>query len=258
MVTGCTTARQPATRATVEDRTAPPAPKRVVTAPQPVSQTVAMEATQHIVTKGDTLYSISRQYQVDWHAIQSANNMADPNQLVIGQRLIIPGKRTSTAMVTPGVVTAPLSSSASGSGANESVKATTSSADTGTPVAAGAWRWPVDGGQIAARFGENGNKGLDIAASEGTPVFASAAGKVIFSSNNIRGYGNLIVIRHDNDFLTAYGYNRRLLVKEGDVVKQGDKIAEVGSSGTDSSKLHFEIRNAKSKPEDPLKYLPKR
>jgi len=261
LIVGCASSQQPASRVEVEDRVAPAPVKRVVVAPQPVSTTAVTGApVQHIVAKGDTLFSISRQYQVDWRSIQSANGLTNPDQIAVGQRLIIPGSTTVTSGVVPApqpTSTATQSPTVVKQSDDSSVQSAQSKTDT-LPSQAGIWQWPVDGGQVVLKFGENGNKGLDIAAKEGTPVLAAAAGKVIFSSNNIRGYGNLIVIKHTNNYLTAYGYNKQLLVKEGQSVKKGDKIAEVGSSGTDAAKLHFEIRDPKSKPVDPLKYLPKR
>lgn len=121
------------------------------------------------------------------------------------------------------------------------------------------WAWPAAGKQLAG-FSEGGaqtNKGLDIAGKSGDPVLAAAAGKVVYVGNSLRGYGNLIIVRHNATFLSAYAHNSRILAKEGQAVTRGQKIAEVGSSDTDQSKLHFEIRR-QGKPVDPAQYLPPR
>lgn len=257
VIAGCATTTNPNAGVILEDRTSPPASAKVSTPPQPVSS--QNKSSDYVVARGDTLYSISRKFNVNWRDIQSANGLTDPNQISVGQRLIIPGVSKTTATVTPGVVTEPLVKTDSPKPSSATATKPASDASTSTVTHPKVyWVWPVENGKVITGFGTNGNKGLDISAPEGTPVVAASGGKVIFSSNNIRGYGNLIVIRHDNEFLTAYGHNSKLLVKEGDTVKKGDKIAEVGQSGTDAPKLHFEIRNAKSKPEDPLKHLPKK
>lgn len=117
-----------------------------------------------------------------------------------------------------------------------------------------AWIWPTSGKTLAG-FSEGGNKGLDIGGKAGQAILASADGKVVYSGSGLRGYGNLIIIKHNNTFLTAYAHNSKLLVKEGQAVKQGQKIAEMGSSDSSQVMLHFEIRRL-GKPADPLKYLP--
>ena len=127
------------------------------------------------------------------------------------------------------------------------------------PVVGGdeiSWLWPVSGKTIAT-FSEGGNKGLDIAGKSGDPVIASAGGKVVYSGEGLRGYGKLVIIKHNATYLSAYAHNQTVLVKEGQSVSKGQKIAEMGSSGTDKVKLHFEVRR-NGKPVDPLKYLPQR
>ena len=118
------------------------------------------------------------------------------------------------------------------------------------------WSWPT-GGVILEPFVEGKNKGVDLAGKVGDPVLAAGDGKVVYAGNGLRGYGNLVIIKHNNDFLSAYAHNSKILVKEGDTVKRGSKIAEVGSSDTDRAKLHFEVRR-QGKPVDPTKYLPGR
>lgn len=118
------------------------------------------------------------------------------------------------------------------------------------------WTWPATG-KVIASFVEGGNKGLDIAAGTGEPVLAAASGKVILVSSALRGYGNFVIVKHTTAYLSVYAHNSRVLVKEEQQVTKGQKIAEIGSSDSDQSKLHFEIRH-QGKPVDPLKFLPAR
>ena len=121
---------------------------------------------------------------------------------------------------------------------------------------AGQWQWPASGGVIAG-FNEASNKGLDIGGAVGEPVYAAAAGKVVYAGSGLRGYGKLIVIKHNQEYNSVYAHNDKLLVKEDDQVAQGQKIAELGSSEADRPKLHFEIRK-QGKAVDPTGYLPAR
>jgi len=118
------------------------------------------------------------------------------------------------------------------------------------------WSWPADGALIN-RYSEGDSKGLDIAGARGAAVRAAASGRVVYQGSGLRGYGQLIIIKHDDEFLSAYAHNDKAHVKEGDAVKRGQKIADMGNTGTDRIKLHFEIRR-RGVPVDPLKYLPKR
>lgn len=118
------------------------------------------------------------------------------------------------------------------------------------------WSWPV-GGKLVARFADPGNKGVDIAAKLGDPVHAAAPGRVVYSGSGLRGYGKLVIIKHNPSYLSAYAHNNQILVKEGQNVAKGQKIGEVGATDADSPKLHFEIRRL-GKPVDPLKFLPDR
>ena len=270
LISGCgSNPSYQSSRAPVEDRASPNSRPVAVT---PTTQSASSGGGYHTVNRGETLYSISKLYNVTVPALVSANQLTDANQISVGQRLVIPGAGGRTTIVQGGntsVTTETVSTdgpretgmvnSSSTKPANTVSTSTSTSATQTKPAVSGSgdWIWPVAGGKVITRFGANGAKGIEISAPLGTPVVAADAGKVIFSSNNIRGYGNLIVLRHNSEYLTAYGYNSRLLVKEGDTVKRGDKIAEVGSSGTDSPKLHFEVRNPQSKPEDPLLFLPK-
>jgi lipoprotein NlpD len=112
--------------------------------------------------------------------------------------------------------------------------------------------WPAKG-KVTAEFSES-NKGIDIAGKVGEPVLAASDGKVVYAGNSLRGYGNLVIVKHDNTYLTAYAHNSKLLVKEGDAVRKGQKIAEMGDTDTNSAKLHFELR-VNGKPVNPIPYL---
>jgi lipoprotein NlpD len=119
-----------------------------------------------------------------------------------------------------------------------------------------SWSWPASG-KLIGGFSESGNKGIDIGGKAGDPVIAAAGGKVVYSGTGLRGYGKLVIIKHNNTFLTAYAHNQNILVKEGQNVAKGQKIAEMGSTDTDQVKLHFEVRQ-QGKPVDPIKHLPPR
>ena len=119
-----------------------------------------------------------------------------------------------------------------------------------------SWGWPAKG-KITGRFGQGGNKGLEISGKKGQPIFAAAAGKVVYQGSGLRGYGNLVIIKHNEEFLSAYAHCDRIVVKEGDVIKKGQRIATMGNTGTNTVKLHFEIRY-RGRPVDPEKYLRRR
>lgn len=121
---------------------------------------------------------------------------------------------------------------------------------------ASGWAWPVNG-KVLEEFHETRNKGIDIAGNEGDPVLAASDGQVVYSGSGLRGYGNLVIIKHTDDYISAYAHNRQILVKQGQTVKRGQQIAELGKSDAEVPKLHFEIRR-QGKPVDPLKYLPAR
>ncbi|UFH67982.1 murein hydrolase activator NlpD [Morganella morganii] len=136
--------------------------------------------------------------------------------------------------------------------------ATTTSAPVAVNSGSFKWGWPAEGKVISNYTGPtSGNRGIDIGGTRGQPVFASAPGKVVYTGNALRGYGNLVIIKHNDDFLTAYAHNDSILVKDQQDVAAGQKIATMGSSGTTSVRLHFEIRY-KGKSVNPLQYLPQR
>ncbi len=160
---------------------------------------------------------------------------------------MLPGNRNNGAVVTA-PVTAPT--------VNTTAEPTVSSTSTSAPIA--AWRWPTEGNVIENfSASEGGNKGVDIAGSKGQAIVATADGRVVYAGNALRGYGNLIIIKHNDDYLSAYAHNDTMLVREQQEVKAGQKIATMGSTGTSSTRLHFEIRY-KGKSVNPLRYLPQR
>lgn len=235
------------------------------------------------VHKGDTLYSIAWRYELDYRQIAQTNHIQPPYKLFVGQKLhLIPPsykKSEQRRPVTPPVITTaapqqPKSTPLSSTSKTTVTPATTATATTSptvstiasTPVTkvrtvkvAGInWAWPTRG-KIISGFSSNGglNKGLDISNAAGTPILAAAEGKVVYAGDGLRGYGKLIIIKHNDEFLSAYAHNQTLLVQDGQTVHTGQLIARMGSTEAKQTMLHFEIRKA-GKPVDPLKYLPAR
>lgn len=242
---------------------------------QPPSEKI----TFHTVARGETLYSIAWRYNLDVKSLARANGIPESYVIYPGQRLSLDTRVNTQPTTTPAqvathsppVASTPTSTSAAPAKppvkpqnppapARSSNRASTSS--TVKTNATGArelrWQWPVNG-RIVSRFAgpKALNKGIDIAAKKGEPVRAAEAGTVVYAGDGLRGYGNLLIIKHNDNYLSAYAHNHRLLVAEGELVKAGQQIAEVGSSGTNTDKLHFEIRRDGT-PVDPLRYLPSR
>jgi lipoprotein NlpD len=160
-----------------------------------------------------------------------------------------PGVPTPAPAVVPPVVATPPASVGAAPPKSDSARAPEIDSDKID------WTWPTSG-KVIAGFSENANlKGIDIGGKAGQPVLASAAGRVVYAGSGLRGYGKLIIVKHNNTFLSAYAHNREILVKEGQHVSKGQKIAEMGDTDADQVKLHFEIRRL-GKPIDPSKYLP--
>lgn len=266
-----------------------PAPVRHGTpAPGALPQTPAQtgQMREHVVQPGDTLLGIGRLYGLSAADLVAWNGLSNPNQISVGQRLRISPPGAGQAGGEPVAIARPIEVVPIGP-----VPATPATAAPAVPVrqdpkggkqpysdqawaaaspgaapvvpapaATGAkdsaWLWPATGA-ILAGFNEASNKGVDIAGNPGDPVIASAGGKVVYSGSGLRGYGKLVIIKHDENYLTAYAHNRELLVKEGDTVSRGQKIAEIGNTDADRPKLHFEIRK-QGRPVDPMTYLPPR
>ncbi|MFF7108150.1 peptidoglycan DD-metalloendopeptidase family protein [Pseudomonas sichuanensis] len=233
----------------------------------------AVTSGQYVVKPGDTLFSIAFRYGWDYKELAARNNIPPPYTIRPGQ----PIRFNSGAGGSTTVVTSSPSSSSKTTvirrpvgtpppPANNGKSATSASSSSSQTVAqvpaaeraVGGWTWPANG-VLIGKFASNGslNKGIDIAGDLGQPVFAAADGAVVYAGSGLRGYGELIIIKHSDTYVSAYGHNRRLLVREGQQVKAGQTIAEMGSTGTDRVKLHFEIRR-QGKPVDPLQFLPRR
>nr|WP_240915623.1 MULTISPECIES: peptidoglycan DD-metalloendopeptidase family protein [Pseudomonas] len=223
---------------------------------------------QYRVQRGDTLYSIAFRFGWDWKALAARNSIPAPYVIRPGQVIRFDGQTGSTPTRT--VATAPTTSTrpATPPSTTKAPQSTTKpqpAPSVSQPPPApprgrsnAGWAWPA-GGPLIARFSSNGslNKGIDIGGELGQPVLAASDGSVVYAGSGLRGYGELVIIKHSDTYVSAYGHNRRLLVREGQQVKVGQTIAEMGSTGTDRVKLHFEIRR-QGKPVDPLQYLPPR
>ncbi|MCH4874094.1 MULTISPECIES: peptidoglycan DD-metalloendopeptidase family protein [Pseudomonas] len=226
-----------------------------------VAQRPAVTTGQYVVRRGDTLFSIAFRYGWDWKALAARNKIDPPFTIVPGQTIRFDGR--AGTVPSGGTTTTVVSSSAGTKTTVIKRPATTSKATVApAPLPAGpapkGWGWPSDG-ILIGKFSSNGslNKGIDIAGDLGQPVLAASDGSVVYAGSGLRGYGELVIIKHSDTYVSAYGHNRRLLVREGQQVKVGQTIAEMGSTGTDRVKLHFEIRR-QGKPVDPLQFLPRR
>lgn len=242
----------------------------------------------YTVRKGDTMFLIAYIAGKDVTEIARLNNMSEPYKLYIGQKLKlgnpVTAPQTSSSAVTTapaqaaitytpapngtaygsdGTVTGPIKAGTATKPAPRPVAQQTTmspASKTNTPPPATSpikWNWPTEG-NIIAGFSESdgGNKGIDIAGNKGQAIKAAAAGRVVYAGSHIPGYGNMIIINHSNEFLSTYAHNDTIKVKEQDNVKAGQTIATMGSTGTNSNKLHFEIRHM-GKSVDPTRYLPK-
>lgn len=191
-------------------------------------------STTHVVQRGENLYRIALHYGVSVDALMDANGLRDPRALEVGARLLIPGSRRSAPA-------GPLKR------------------ELDADAARLALGWPVHG-VLSSRFGtRNGrpHEGIDISTRDGAPIWAAAAGVVIFAGR-LGGYGNIVVVRHDASYSTAYAHNKRNRVEKGDRVERGQHIADVGKTGNARARnpiVHFEVRRGQT-PRDPLRYLP--
>jgi murein DD-endopeptidase MepM/ murein hydrolase activator NlpD len=257
------------------------APAPALTAPASRAVAVAAAPTVHVVNRGDTLLSIARRNHVPVGELARANHLEPSAKIRLGMKLTVPGAKTAAiapaaqpamaAVAVPpaAALAAPASRMAAAGGAPQSARlaqatATEDAADA-TPAkateATGAlptFRWPVRGKVITsygAKTNGKSNDGINLAVPEGTPVKAAEDGVVAYSGNELKGYGNLVLVRHSNGYVTAYAHASELLVKRGDTIKRGQIIAKSGQSGeVGSPQLHFEIRKGSS-PVDPLQFL---
>jgi lipoprotein NlpD len=274
---GCASPNQ----APVEDhstKTVRPPVTTVETSKATVSASEPRAAT-YTVQPGDMLTKIGMDTGQSWRDLARWNNLADPTHLEVGQVLRVippvgdaaPGATVTTTTTTstfkplpPVAAKADVKASAAAAPAPSAPGSAVPLTGAATPQAAVAhdaddeltWAWPA-AGPVVAPFDDAKTKGLAIGGKAGDPVFAAADGRVVYAGSGLRGYGNLVIVKHNANFLTAYAHNQTLLVKEDQIVKRGQKIAEMGSTDADRVQLHFEIRK-QGKPIDPARLLPPR
>ena len=281
---GCGTPNQ----APVEDHSAKTA-RPVVAAvdSKPAATPLAPSETRtstYTVQPGDMLTKIGLDTGQSWHDLARWNSLSDPNHLEVGQVLrvippagenaagsVVTTTTTTTAAVVPAATFKPLppipsKADPKASGVTAAVAPGSAVPLTGAavpPTAASrdndddlTWAWPA-AGPVVAPFDDAKTKGLAIGGKAGDPVYAAADGRVVYAGSGLRGYGNLVIVKHNANYLTAYAHNQALLVKEDQIVKRGQKIAEMGSTDADRVQLHFEIRK-QGKPVDPARLLPPR
>ena len=251
-------------RAPVEDRmpgsSMPVGEEAIVKLPQGFEN--AGKPGYYTVKPGDTLTRIALENGQSPRDIALWSKVEDINRIEVGQVLrVVPpvSQEVVVQAVTKPVVSAgSLAQPAASAPASPAASAPVAANNKPTPANDGEinWIWPANG-VVLAGFDEVKNKGLDIGGAAGDPVVAAADGRVVYVGAGLRGYGNLIILKHDNVYLTAYAHNQTLLVKEDQAVLKGQKIAAMGNSDADRVKLHFEVRR-QGKPVDPAKYLPAR
>ena len=213
--------------------------------------------TQHVVSAGETLFSIAWRYGLDYKDLARHNGLALKDNIYPAQRLRLDVEHRANKTplkpkrgVAHSVTKPPRPINKAKPALSPSPKAKSQG-----PL---RWQWPVRGTLLTKFSSSNSlNKGIDIAGKLGQPVNSAGSGAVVYAGSGLRGYGKLLIIKHNDNYLSAYAHNDKLLVNEGDVIKVGQAIAKMGSSGTSRVKLHFEIRRG-GKPVDPLHYLPKR
>lgn len=280
MMVGCSTTTH---RAPVEDRSAARAPVITISpvapaASAPTDPTKPLPGAEnagkpgyYTVKPGDTLIRIGLENGQNWKDLVRWNALENPNIIEVGQtlRVVPPGTDPNVAATKP-ITTAkvetkpldakaPMAASGATAGTAPPAPATVTTAVPPPPREGDDdihWGWPASG-PIVANFEEGKVKGLSIGGKAGDPVYAAADGRVVYAGAGLRGYGNLVIIKHNNTYLTAYAHNQTLLVKDDQSVRKGQKIAEMGSTDADSVRLHFEIRR-QGKPIDPAKLLPPR
>ena len=285
----------PGKKAPVEDRSTAAKPPAVASTPLPAAEVAAKPLPGaenagkpgfYSVKPGDTLVRIALDQGQNWRDLARWNNLDNPNVLEVGQvlRVVPPAEAAAaTARAVPNagrVETRPLDARPAASASSVAAAPAASAVEPAPPTAsappvaaappaaadsaaasrdAGAdlqWAWPASGAVLAG-FDEGRNKGLTISGKAGDPVLAAGDGRVVYAGSSLRGYGNLVIVKHNEIYLTAYAHNQVLLVKDDQVVRRGQKIAEMGSSDAERVQLHFEIRR-QGKPVDPAKLLPPR
>jgi lipoprotein NlpD len=219
--------------------------RRVVGNSESVQQ--GAERRYHTVKKGETLYRIALNNHVSVRQVTTWNRLGANSNIYPGQKLWVEPAGSGTERSGP---------TRSRGGKGKRVKVTRASSNSAAP-AKGAirWIWPVQGKLITNYDKNSGRKGIDIAGRKGVPIRAAASGTIVYQGSGLRGYGRLIIVKHNNDFLSAYAHCDSFLLKEGSRVKRGMAIARMGATGTNRDQLHFEIRY-KGNPVNPLGYLP--
>lgn len=230
----------------------------------------------YVVRKGDTLYAIAFRHGLNYRTVARLNNISGDYQIYPGQRLVLKPsaqkivRESSVKLKKPVATTSTVNKTTKKPVKKQAKPPRTVEKRTSKPTVTNVprktqsragrirWQWPSKG-RLIASFKTKGqvNKGVNLAGRTGDPVFAAASGTVVYAGNGLLGYGNLIIIDHNQSYLSAYAHNSRVLVKESDKVTGGDKIAEMGRSGAERVMLHFEIRRD-GVPVNPLKYLPKK
>lgn len=222
----------------------------------------------YVVRPGDTLIRIGLETGQNWRDIARWSGIENPNQLEVGQVLRVVPPEPAPGTAVPQAVapvarndSRPLPPAASGT-ASAAAASAAASAPAAPPAVAREpddnpnWQWPA-AGAVVRGFDEARSKGVAIGGKLGDPVLAAADGRVVYAGSGLRGYGNLVIVKHNATYLSAYAHNQTLLVKEDQAVRRGQKIAEMGSSDADRVQLHFEIRRL-GKPVDPTRFLPAR
>jgi lipoprotein NlpD len=256
-------------RAPVVERSASrAAAPRAVAKPPPAAAAASVVAPAaqdgfYVVKRGDTLYSIALDSGADYRELAQWNGLGDPTRIQVGQTLRVKPPEVRGVQIGRPASAGPIEShpldaapSAAAAKAPSKPLAAEAKATALAPAAPGAveFIWPVKG-KVIAGFAEPRSKGIDIDGKLGDPVVAAAPGRVTYIGSGIPGLGKLVVIKHDNGFITVYAHNRDIVVKEQQNVARGQKIAELGASDSDRPKLHFQIRKGASAV-DPLRYLP--
>lgn len=233
---------------------------------------VNIHATTHTVVRGDTVYNVAKRYQISQDDLRTWNNIGADNSIKVGQNLRVkpagyvppPVVASTTPTPQPAAATQPTPTPTQSNTAPVTTPTPASTTATTAPtaqksqgntrtVAGIVWQRPTEG-RILQNFGGE-YKGIDFGGNAGQPVVAAADGKVVYNGSGLRGYGNMIIVQHNQTFLTAYGNNQNLLVNEGQEVKRGQQIATMGNSDAKRTQLHFELRE-NGQPVDPKNYLP--
>ncbi len=224
-------------------------------APVENAWSVSQEKSEsYIVQPGDTLYAIAWRYNMDYRTLAEQNHLSSPYVVKVGQRLslkLLPIQPIPKAPLPAKIIRNNVPATQQNNARSSPMITNSSASSSKQPI---HWVWPAKGKIVAHYSPTVSQKGIDIAGQEGEPILAAASGKVAYCGNGLRGYGNLIIIKHNDEFLSAYAHNQTLLVHEGEEVKAGQKIATMGKSESKRVMLHFEIREA-GKSVNPLLYV---